>query len=656
MKNYYLLILSIFSSFGFSQIFINEIDTDTPSSDTKEFIELKSVTPNFLLTGYVLVFFNANTAGTGSISYYAIDLDGYTTDGNGNILLGNQFVSPTPAIIFPNSTLQNGPDAVAIFQANATDYTLNTIATNDNLIDALAYSSSSGIQPTSLISIFGLTSSINENLNAASDLQSIQRKNDGTYEVKAPTPGINNDGTGIVFNYLSFSTNNLTLYEGQNLTINFSTTSPVLGVPLVINFTLNNYSFNAADFSGSLTAIIPVGSSATSANISIINDGNNEGDEELKIVVAAIPIQYTLNNNNNIVRINDVNFASLPFGAPANPTYGNVINAQPSGYYDSLNGLSGAGLKQEIQNIIANPNIVRAQSYGDVYDILKDADQNPENNNQVWLIYSEEPRSKIDLQTSNSIIGKWNREHIYAQSRGGFIDGTSSFSDGINTWLPTSANDILAGHADVHHIRAVDGQENSSRGNKNYGIDYNGPAGSTSNSWKGDVARALFYMAVRYNGLNVVNGNPPETPDGYIGDLATLLTWNNIDLADDFEMNRNNIIYNWQKNRNPFIDLPNLASYVFGNNIGQPFSNNLSESNNSEILSVKMFPNPAIDFIKIDGLNTEANIQIINSLGEIVYSAVYANNNKLILNLPTGIYLVKITSDYKYVIKKLIIN
>jgi endonuclease I len=656
MQKILLIILTLINFPIFGQIFINEVDADTVGTDNKEFIELKSNTPNFSLDGYVLVFFNGTSSGTGNASYFTLDLDGLTTDVNGNVLIGNALVSPTPAVIVANNIIQNGPDGIGLYLGNDTDFPLGTIANNTNLIDSIAYNFSPTQLPTALMTSFGISVFVNEAANINATIESMQRKPDGTFEVKTPTPGVNNDGSGIPLIYVATNTNLLSVNEGQNLIITCTTSQPVANNDLVLSFTLNNGNFNSSDFSGTNSIIIPVGSSSSSSTIAILNDGNNEGDEEAKIVLTSSSATYNLNNNNLIIRINDLNFSVLSFGTPANPTFGQVSNLKPTGYYDSLNGLSGIALKQAIQNIIANPAVVQAQNYGDVYDILKDADQNPANSNQVWLIYNEQPRSKIDIQTGNSIVGKWNREHIYCQSRGGFSDGTSSFADGINTWLPTGPNDILAGHADAHHIRSVDGQENSSRNNRNYGVDYNGPSGSTSNAWKGDVARALFYMAVRYNGLNVVNGNPPETPDGYIGDLATLLTWNNLDPADDFEMNRNNIIFNWQKNRNPFIDMPNLASYVFGNNIGQLWSNTLSIKNINNDLQVKMYPNPANDFINIEGLNNKANIEIFNAIGEKILEETRFNNEKLNFNLASGIYLVKIVSENKSVIKKLVVQ
>src|SRR5690606_25601510 len=94
-------------------------------------------------------------------------------------------------------------------------------------------------------------------------------------------------------------------------------------------------------------------------------------------------------------------------------------------------------------------------------------------------------------------------------------------------------------------------------------LDYNGPQ-NNQGSWKGDVARALFYMALRYEVLELVDGNPDDSTANQLGDLQTLLSWHELDPADDFEMNRNNIIYSWQMNRNPFIDLPDLVDYVYG--------------------------------------------------------------------------------------------
>ena len=650
-----LLLCCFFSN---AQIVINEIDPDTNSTDVKEFIELKSSVPNFVLDGYVVVFFNAGSSSpySGTSSYYAIDLDGLITDGNGIILLGNAQVTPSASFIIPQNTIQNGPDTVAIYLGNATDFPINTSAIATNLIDALAYSNSGTTFASALMSILGETVSYNENSNGLASSQSIQRKADGTYEVKTPTPRANNDGSGIIFNGIAITYSSLSITEGQSFSITFTTDNTV-STALNLSITLSNGSFNTNDFSGNLNITLPMGSNTVTSTIQILNDGNNEGDENMKISLAAVPSDYIILNNNISIRVNDINFVVQPWGTPVRPTYGLCPRAIPAGYYNNLEGKSGTALRQAILDIIANPNSIRVQNYGDAYTILRDADQNPENSGQVWMIYDEQPISKMDNQTDNSIIGKWNREHIYCQSRLG-ISSTfipNGIPDGINTWrLTTGSSDIEASHDDAHHLRAVGGQENSTRNNRNYGVDYNGPTGNLG-SWRGDVARAIFFMTIRYNTLNVVNGDPASSPTGQIGDLATLLAWNIADPADDFEMNRNNVIYNWQMNRNPFIDYPALVNYVFGNLTNVTWNAALSTTDFNQ-KSPTIYPNPAKNQIAISGLDQISKLEIVTLSGVKVASYTVSNESPIALNLPTGIYLVKITSDAFSTTKKLIIN
>jgi hypothetical protein len=388
-----------------------------------------------------------------------------------------------------------------------------------------------------------------------------------------------------------------------------------------------------------------------------LNDGNNEGDENMLVSLAAVPSDYVILNNNITIRVHDLNYVVQTWGSPIHPTYGLCSTNIPTGYYSTLEGKSGQALRQAIQDIIANPNSVRVQNYGDAYNVLKEADQNPENSGQVWMIYDEQPISKIDYQTDNSIIGKWNREHIYCQSRLG-IPSTfipNGIPDGINVWrLTTGSADIEASHDDNHHLRAVGGQENSSRNNRNYGVDYNGPSGNIG-SWRGDVARAVFFMAIRYNSLNLVNGDTASSPTGKIGDLATLLSWNALVPADDFEMNRNNVIFNWQMNRNPFIDYPALVNYVFGNLTNNTWNAALSSADFIQ-KSPSLYPNPAKNQITILGLDQLSNLEIYTLSGVKVNSAIVSNEMSIDLNLPSGIYLVKITSDTVSTTKKLIIE
>ncbi|MFY7988260.1 MAG: endonuclease [Flavobacterium sp.] len=647
--------------FANSQVVINEIDADNPGSDTKEFIELKSNVPNFSLDGYVIVLFNEGTIA----SYNAIDLDGYVTDANGIIHFGNSGVTPSPSIVVSANYFQNGPDVAALYQANASDFPFGTSPTSLNLIDAIAYSNSNTTTASNLMTALNITVSTPDIETTNSISKSVQRKNDGTYEVKAPTPGMPNDGSGIVFNYITVSTSQSSYNEGNSFNFIFTTSQPVENETLILNFTLNNGSFTMSDFSGGLTVSIPVGQTTTQTGIILTNDGLDEGDEEMKFVFQTLPTGYLANNDNIIYRIYDANFATDPWGTPLNPTYNIVTPTIPTGYYDSLEGLSGNALKQELQNIIANPSVVRLHSYADIWEILKSSDRNPLNNNQVWCMYIEAPMAKLDQQNTSSIVGKWNREHIFCQSRGGFDVAQGDTADGINIWTTTSAATTVDGVSDAHHIRAESGQENSSRNNKNYGPTntstvYAGPSGNQG-SWKGDVARALFYMAVRFDGLNVVDGDPSEylpsttIASGNIGDLATLLLWHNQDPSDDFEMNRNNYIYTWQKNRNPFIDHPSLVDYIFGANFGQPWSANLSTQIPFEN-TVAVYPNPAVDYLIISGLDGTSKVEIFTITGQLVQSQIFENQVRIDINLKSGMYLVNITNGNQTTTKKIIVK
>jgi endonuclease I len=654
------------SWFSSAQVVINEIDADNPGANDFQIVELKTPLANTSLNGYVLVFYNAGSSPyAGTSSYLAIDLDGKTTDINGNFLAGSISVSPSPSLLINNAAIQIGPDVVALYSGNATDFPIGTLATATNLIDAVAYSNSASTSPTNLMSILGISTCYVDVQPLGSISKSIQRKLDGTYEVKVPTPKANNDGSGIPINYMTTTFNASTYTEGQPVNITFTTTTPVTSDT---NFTisLDNGNFNSSDFTFDTnnTVTITSGTSLATKTVNLTDDSLEEGDEELVLLISALPPDVEVNNNSILRRVRDTDFQVANFGTPLAPTFGQVTSTAPAGYYASLEGLSGAALKQALQDIIANPSEVRLHSYADMWDIIRVADTNPLNSGEIWDMYREEPMSKIDQQQGSSIVGKWNREHIFPQSRGGFDVAMGDFADGINFWNNTSAAATIDGVSDAHHIRAENGQENSSRNNKNYGpvnssTVYAGPATGTQGSWRGDVARACFYMAVRFNGLNVVNGDPSEfngaNPSGNIGDLATLLSWNVSDARDDFEMNRNNYVQTWQNNRNPFIDYPLLADYIFGAQFGNPWFSALS-AESFDISEVKVFPNPAAEHIFISGLLGTSKVEIFSVSGAKVFEKTINEDQMIPIDFESGMYFVKISNDNKQIVKKIIVK
>lgn len=650
----YLLSCAAFflGSFMFAQVLvINELDSDTPGVDDKEFLELKSETPNFPLDGYIVVFFNGSSSG-GNRSYLALDLAGFATDSNGLLLIGSTTVVPFPQYIIPVSVIQNGEDAVAIYQASIDDFPEETLATQENLVDALVYGTNDPVA-TDLLNLLGLSEQINE--GAGNNTNSIQRFVDGEgsvfYQATTPTPRQNNDGSGIVFNGISISVPQTSYNEGDTFDITFAADFPV-SEDFTFEFTLNNQGFNESDFNGNTTLTIPNGQTTVTSTISIIDDDLDEGDEVAFISFLNLQEPYIPNNGAIEVRIIDNDFTVSPWGTPINPTYSLVESTQPEGYYDSLNGLAGQDLRQALQDIIADQNTVRIHSYADVIDILKVADQNPENSNEVWLVYTEQGKPKLDFQTGSSGVGKWNREHTFPRSLGGFNSiEDDDITDGIEFFWMTNADSLRHGNSDAHALRAVDAAENSSRSNQHYG-QYNGPSG-TLGGFKGDVARGALYMEIRYNGLTIENGFPSVV--GQMGDLQTILTWHRNDVPDDFEMNRNNIVYEWQRNRNPFIDLPELVEYIWGNKVGEVWNQELSISD-SGFSTLNIYPNPAKDYLEIKGITAETEITVLTLEGRQLKTEQIYNDSIINLDLSSGMYLLHISSQGESMIKKILVQ
>ncbi|WP_343912056.1 endonuclease [Aquimarina litoralis] len=653
MKHLYVTIfVFLLSELSFGQLVINELDSDTPSTDTQEFIELKSDNPNFSLDGFVLVLFNGSTSG-GDSSYFSLDLDGFTTDVNGVFLIGGPEVSPVPGFTLSENTIQNGADAVALYIGNGTDFPEGTLATTTNLIDALIHDTDDA-DDMGLMTLLGITEQINEDENNNKTIESIQRNADGTYTVTTPTPGALNDGSGIQFNGISISTISQSYEEGDIIDIIFTTETNVTD-DVTFDISITSGNFTTEDYSGSTSVTILNGTNTTTNSIQLIDDVDDEGDEVMKITFGEIPDGFERLNDNRELRIVDNDFTVASWGTPLNPTYGNVTTTAPEDYYNAIEGLSDGVLVQGIQDIIADPSVVRAQTYTDIIDILKEADQSPLNSNQVWLLYTEQQRPKLDFQSSGgSNVGKWNREHTYPRSRGGFDSiEEDDIADGIDVFTVTRPDSLRHANSDAHGLRATDGPENSSRGNQDYG-EYSGPSGNQG-SWQGDVARSIFFLTVRYNGLDVVNGNPDNSTVGQLGDLATLLDWHRNDPPDDFEMNRNNVIYTWQFNRNPFIDQPDLVEYIWGNNVGQPWSNTLSVSENIQSQFL-IYPNPATDYIILQTNGREGRLEIFDTLGNILIEQPLRENTRIEINLSTGVYFAKMHYDQQSETKRIIIR
>ncbi len=177
-------------------VVINELDSDTPGIDAAEFVELyDGGVGNTSLNGLVIVFYN----GSDDLSYRAIDLDGFTTNAAGYFTAGNAAVSGVD-VTFPGNTLQNGPDAVAVYVGSASSFPNGTAVTTANLVDAIVYDTSDPDDPGLLVLLNAGQPQVDENSGGQGDVVSNGRcpngsggqRNTASYKQRVPTPdGVN---------------------------------------------------------------------------------------------------------------------------------------------------------------------------------------------------------------------------------------------------------------------------------------------------------------------------------------------------------------------------------------------------------------------------------------------------------------------------------
>jgi hypothetical protein len=154
--------------------------------------------------------------------------------------------------------------------------------------------------------------------------------------------------------------------------------------------------------------------------------------------------------------------------------------------------------------------------------------------------------------------------------------------------------------------------------------------------------------------LEIVNGYPNGMV-GQFGDLATLLDWHRNDPPDDFEMNRNNVVYTWQFNRNPFIDQPDLVEYIWGNMVGQTWSQPLGIDDANTFI-IQLYPNPSNGRIYVKGIQRESDIEVFTIDGRKLSSFHLGSNSYLDLKLSSGLYLFKINSNGRSIVKKIVVK
>jgi endonuclease I len=283
-----------------------------------------------------------------------------------------------------------------------------------------------------------------------------------------------------------------------------------------------------------------------------------------------------------------VDLDGIPNQMGSNVSWSFTTGQAVGNYYQSINPTSAASLRASLHAIIRNHTRYPYTSSGtDTWTILEQADEDPNDPYRIVDAYKNVSFAKV------TGTRPYNREHIWPKAYG--------FPDETATNIP---------YTDTHMLHLTDNAYNSTRGTKPFGTcssvcdEYptvltNGEGGgsgvySGNSNWsdgvvwevwsarKGDLARALLYMDVRYEGGLNATTNAPE-PDlvltdnlgliqttggntagtAYMGLISVILTWHYNDPPTDRERLRNELVFGYQHNRNPFIDHPEWADCVF---------------------------------------------------------------------------------------------
>lgn len=241
----------------------------------------------------------------------------------------------------------------------------------------------------------------------------------------------------------------------------------------------------------------------------------------------------------------------------------------PANYYDAANGLTGNQLKAALHNIIKGHTSI---SYNNIWYAYWSTDN--KGNGVVWDMYSDRPN------------GNPPYTYYLGEDQCGNYSGEGDCYNREHSWPQSWFNNDGTARTDLHHIFPTDGYVNNKRNNYAFGEvrsatwtsqngsklgscktpGFSGTVFEPIDEYKGDFARAIMYMSVRYYTEDDSWGSSDMTTKSVIKPWAVtmLLRWNEMDPVSQKEIDRNNVIYNdYQHNRNPFVDCPEYANMIW---------------------------------------------------------------------------------------------
>jgi endonuclease I len=545
-----------------AEVFINEFHYDdaTSSGDTGERVEIVA-TAGESLSGYRVVLYN------GSSPTSAVTYDDDPVPAGSLVSCGGQV--RIAVLSYPTNGLQNGPN------------------------DGIALVNGSG-QVVQFISYEGQIRASNGPANGRTSVN-LPVSESGS-DPAGRSLQLGGAGTGSAsFTWRSAAT---ATFGACNNGQTFSTPNPV---PVLTSTTPAN---GATNFPAAGDLIANFSEAVIASPGAFTLSCQNSGDININWPSTAAN-SITIATNTALIGGDSCTFsifaANIRDAGDASPTSNATVNftvaggGGGSGYYARVNTSSPSQLRCSLHTIIRGHTAYPySASSTDTWDILEIADEDPNNSGRILDVYRNRSYAKVSDRAGTGSGITYNREHTWPNSLG-------FGSQSGNLGLPN------APYTDTHMLYLSDTGYNSDRGNKPYANCtlssgctervtevnngsgggsgsypgnsnwFRGPDGNSGSfeSWnkrKGDLARAILYMAIRYEG-----GAHPSTgqnePDleltdnrsliqitssspAYMGLLTDLLAWHQADPPDAAERARNEVIFSFQGNRNPFIDHP----------------------------------------------------------------------------------------------------
>ncbi|MFD2907729.1 endonuclease [Flavobacterium ardleyense] len=379
--------------------------------------------------------------------------------------------------------------------------------------------------------------------------------------------------------------------------------------------------------------------------------------------------------------------------------------AQPAGYYNAATG-TGYALKTQLKKIIDDVNdglspeflhIDRGYGSGTntnnngLWTAYKTTDRDLgigyENDNTIVDMYSENPNAtdpyNYNYNTASSgnngqcgtYSGEgdcYNREHLVPQAYFSHYQIDPMKND-PNFVFPTDGkvnsirDNYPFGPVSVANYTSGNGSKRGSNVNSGYSAGYNNTVFEPIDEFKGDIARSVLYFATRYEDLlgNFYTGTNVRSKDMFDGSsdkvfsntfLNILITWHLQDPVSTKEIIRNNAIYAFQSNRNPYIDHPEYVCQIWSATCANLSSDSFALDNN-----ITIYPNPALNNEVYVTATTELKtIVLYNVNGQIIQEiknpSKVENNTYKVSNLPKGFYLMQLGTENASTTKKLIVN